>query len=131
MATIGAVLSAQELVARHEESKLTLWVAIFSRVPLTEEQLTFIVHDDQCSIGHWLLSDASKALWEKSEYKAVLEEQRLFHAEVLEVASLIVAKDFRTAGRAIGEGSSLMECSRRLSQAMLALNRVARMEVPI
>jgi hypothetical protein len=130
MAAMAPVLSARELVARHEEWKLTLWAAIFSRSALTEEQLTQIVHADQCPIGRWLLSEASAHLAHCDEYKAVVEEHKNFHAEMLEVASLISAKDFRAAGKAIGDSSSFMQCSRRLSRAMMGLNRVSRLEVP-
>lgn len=130
MAAMSAVLSAREMVARHEEWKLTLWAAIFSRTPLTEDQLSQIIHEDLCPIGRWLLSDAGAQLSGFAEYKAVAEEHKNFHTEVLEVASLISANDFWAAGKAISDSSSFMQCSRRLSRAMIALNRVSRLEVP-
>jgi hypothetical protein len=124
------VLSAKDLVARHEAWKLTLWAAAFSRKPLTVEELAQIVYPERCPIGRWLLSGASAALRDSEEYQSVLQNHQEFHQDMMQVASLLSGKDFPAAKQAIQEGSSFAENGRKLALAIMALNRLEKIQAP-
>ncbi len=124
------VLSAKDLIARHEAWKLTLWSAAFSRKPLSVEEVAQIVYPERCPIGRWLLSDASSGLRESQEYQDVLQSHQEFHHEMMEVASLLSSKDFPAAKQAIQEGSSFAATGRKLALAIMALNRLEKIHAP-
>jgi hypothetical protein len=130
MAAAGAVLTAKDLIARHEAWKLTLWGAVFSRKPLSLEQVNQIVHAEQCPIGRWLESEASANLRDSEEYEDVVDFHADFHEEMMAVASLLASKEYDEARRAIAPGSSFAETGRQLVQAITALNRVQRIVAP-
>jgi hypothetical protein len=120
------LLGAKELIARHEEWKLTFWAAVFSRKPLTVQQLEQVVHGDRCPIGRWLEAQADTELAASVEFQEVVSNHNDFHLEMMEVASLLARKDYGAAARAIQEGSTFAASGRRLALSILALNRVCR-----
>ncbi len=126
MADVEELLSAKDLIARHEQWKLTLWAAAFSRKPLTLEQIDQIVHAVRCPIGRWLEAQADTELGSSPEYSEVVQNHVEFHQEMMAVAMLLTRKDFQGAFRAIQDGSSFAICARRLATSILALNRVRR-----
>lgn len=131
MSQPAELLSAKDLIARHEEWKLTLWAAAFSRTPLSVEQIQQIVYPDRCPIGRWLDSPASAALRKHQTYKDVVQNHQDFHQEMMEVASLLTRRDFPAAVRAIQNGSSFAECGRRLAASILALNQLEKILAPV
>jgi len=127
MSQPAELLSAKDLIARHEDWKLTLWAAAFSHKPRSVEQIQQIVSPDRCPIGRWLDSPASAALREHQAYKDVVQN----HQEMMEVASLLTHKDFLAAVRAIQNGSSFAEYGRRLANSILALNQLEKIPAPV
>jgi hypothetical protein len=126
----AGVIGAQELISRHEEWKLTFWAAVFSRKPLTLEQIDQIVHPKKCPIGRWLDGPESIPFRERQEFVDLLTDHESFHAEMLEVAALLGRKDFSNAAKAIGEDSSFVQCGRKLATSILAVNRLVRIVAP-
>jgi hypothetical protein len=126
MAGSDELLNAQDLIARHEEWKLTLWAAVFTRKPLTLQQVDQIVHQERCSIGRWLEAQAATELGTSAEYEEVVRSHQDFHLEMMQVAALLARKDYGAAAVAIKDGSSFSVAGRRLARAILALNRVRR-----
>jgi hypothetical protein len=124
------VLSAKDLIAHHEAWKLTLWAAAFSHKPLTVEELAQIVYPERCPIGRWLLSAASAAVRDSEEYRSVVQNHQEFHNEMMEVASMLSGKDFPSAKQAIQEGSSFAANGRKLALAIMALNRLEKIQAP-
>jgi hypothetical protein len=123
MAEGAEMLSAQDLIALHEGWKLTLWAAVFTRKPLSLEQIDQIVHQDRCAIGRWLLAQAETELGSRPEVVSAHED---FHLEMMQVASLLAHKDFAAAKVAIQEGSTFSAAGRRMGMAILGVNRVCR-----
>jgi len=126
----SGVMGAQELIARHEQWKLTFWAAVFSRKPLTLEQVEQIVHPNKCPIGRWLEGPESAPFRKRQEFVELLADHEAFHAEMLEVAALLGRKDFRSAAKAIGEESSFAKSGRKLATSILAVNRLVRILAP-
>jgi hypothetical protein len=125
------VIGAQELISRHEQWKLTFWVAVFSRKPLTLEEVDQIVHPNKCPIGRWLEGPESAPFRERQEFTELLAHHEAFHAEMLDVAALLGRKDFSNAAKAIGEESSFAKCGRKLAMSILAVNRLVRIQAPV
>jgi hypothetical protein len=123
-------LTAKDLIARHEEWKLTLWAAAFTRQALTVDQIEAIVYPDCCAIGRWLLSDASGKLWESDEFKELKQLHGEFHGEMMEIAKLLTSRDFPGAVKAIKEGSSFAEVGRKLARGIAAVNKLERILAP-
>jgi hypothetical protein len=109
---------------------LTLWAAVFTRKPLTVEQIDQIVHADRCAIGRWLAEQAETDLACSEEYQEVVENHEEFHREMMEVAMMLTSRDFEGAMKGIQEGSDFTRCGRRLAVSITELNRVQRMMVP-
>jgi hypothetical protein len=126
MADTEELLCAQDLIARHEQWKLTLWAAAFSRKPLTVEQVAQIVYAGRCPIGRWLEAQAGTELGVLAEYEEVVRNHVDFHQEMMEVASMLTRKEFTAAVKAIQEGSSFAVSGLRLAKSILELNRVRR-----
>ena len=126
MADSEELLSAKDLIARHEKWKLTLWAAVFTRKPLTVDQIDQIVHEDHCAIGRWLVAQAGTPLGACAEYEEVIQNHREFHLEMMQVAMLLARKEYGAAASAIQEGASFSLTGRRLAQSLLTLNRVCR-----
>ena len=126
MAEIEVLLTAKDLIARHEEWKLTFWAAVYSRKALTVQQIDQIVHGERCPIGRWLEAQADEELGGSAEYETALNEHGEFHGEMMQVAAMLARKDFVAAASSIKEGSSFALAGRRLAVAILALNRVCR-----
>ncbi len=126
MADIEELLTAKELIARHEKWKLTLWAAVFTRKPLSVEQINQIVHQELCPIGRWLAAQEVTELGASAEFEEVSRNHQDFHAEMMEVALLLARKDYGASAAAIQEGSSFSISGRRLARSMLALNQVSR-----
>ncbi len=126
MAETDEMLSAKDLIARHERWKLTLWAAVFTRKALTVEQVDQIVHQERCPIGRWLNAQAGTELGRRGEYEEVVQDHAQFHGEMMEIAMLLARKDYAGAAQGIQEGSSFALSGKRLAQAILELNRVCR-----
>jgi len=130
MGDAEVLLNARDLIACHEAWKLTLWAAVFTRTPLTREQVDQIVYPERCPIGLWLGSPASSSVRDRSEYAEVVENHDEFHQEMMQVASLLAKKDYQGAAGAVADGSAFVMSGRRLALSIVALNRVERIEVP-
>jgi hypothetical protein len=130
MAEEEELLSAKDLISRHEQWKLTLWAAIFTRKPLTVQQIDQIVHAAHCPIGRWLEAQASTDVACREEYQEVVENHDDFHQEMMQVAVLLSSKDFQGAAKAIQDGSGFARSGKRLAQSILTLNRIQRIMAP-
>jgi len=126
MAELEELLTAKDLIVRHEKWKLTLWAAVFSRKPLTVEQIDQIVHQEHCPIGRWLEAQAATELGTRAEYEEMVQNHIDFHGEMMEIAMHLARKDYAAAARGIQDGSSFSLSGRRLAQSILALNRIYR-----
>jgi hypothetical protein len=122
------LLDAKDLIACHEQWKLTLWAAAFSHKPLTLEQVEQIVHADRCAIGRWLEAADEPDLRASEEFRLVVENHNEFHGEMMQVAALLARKNYSAAARAIGEQSSFAETGRQLAASIFALNRIKRIQ---
>ena len=125
------ILTAREAIARHVQWKITLELALTRREALSDGEMRQIERPGECAIGCWLVSDATREVRDTPQYEELSRAHVEFHREMLLVARLIECEEYGLAGQRLAAGGEYRMRSQHLAGAIMALDRVKRIGVPV
>ena len=131
MSFTANILTAKDAIARHMQWRIALEFAITIQEALPAEQRDEIQHDERCAIGRWLVSPATRSIRSTEELENLVRTHYRFHREMEVIALLLSEGKFDQAKRAIGPGSEFQAASHEIAMAIMAVDRVLVMAVPV
>jgi hypothetical protein len=122
------ILTAQEAIGSHVRWLITLQLAVKLRESLTPRCNHAIRHPAECAIGEWLLSADLAHLHRTPEHLALSRLHKLFHHEMLQIATLINAADFEAAARLLNDPNGAFQNSAKATaNAITTLGRTYKL----
>lgn len=109
-------------IAAHTAWKTKLRAAITRQETMDAATISM---DNQCELGKWLHREGKSQCGAKPEFTALVQKHKAFHAEAGKVATLINAKKFADADKAIEGQAQFVTASAAVSVAIMALKKVA------
>lgn len=116
-------MNLDEAIQKHTAWKVTFRNAISRKEKLDAETMG---KDNCCQLGQWLYGDGRARYGTRPEFKAVVENHRIFHVEAGKVARLINAGQYDQVDRALGTDGPFTRASNAVCTAIVQLKRVAR-----
>jgi hypothetical protein len=122
------LLTAQEAIASHVRWLITLQLAVRRRESLTPRCNHAIRNPSECAIGEWLLSPRLAHLHRTPEHLALARLHKLFHHQMLQIATLINAADFDTAARLLNDpNGAFQDSAKATANAITTLGRTHKL----
>ena len=118
------IVTAKDAIAHHMRWRITLQLAVTMREPLSPGATRAIEHQEECSIGKWLVSRHTLDVRNTPQYRDLVARHEEFHRVMTEIAFAINHGDYEAAGQALAPGSSFRKAAQAISSAIMALDRI-------
>ena len=118
------IVTAKDAIAHHMRWRIALQLAATMREPLSPGATRAIEHQEECSIGKWLVSRHTLDVRNTPQYRDLVARHEEFHRVMTEIAFAINHGDYEAAGQALAPGSSFRRAAQSIASAMMALDRI-------